>query len=106
MFMQKGAAALLVGEMICTKAPVGRRCRLYDNRHCGEVVRGSSTRCNVGSRDVTETLTAAALHAASSRKISISRVTRWFFVMIATGLPNFARTSRQPRVIRNFLSTG
>ena len=69
---------------------------------CGDDVRGSSTRCNVGSRDVTETFTAAALHAASSRKISMSRVTRWFFVMIATGLRNFASTSRQPRVMLQF----
>src|SRR6266576_2671560 len=68
---------------------------MASSRPCGEVVRGSSTRCNVGSRDVTETLTAAASHAASSRKISISRVTRWFFVMIATGLRNLARTSRR-----------
>ena len=33
-------------------------------------------------------------------------MTRWFFVMIATGLRNSARTSRQRRVIRSFLSIG
>ena len=29
---QRGVAELLIGEMICTKASVARRCRLDDNR--------------------------------------------------------------------------
>jgi len=48
-------------------------------------VRGSIIRRNSGSSVVTERNTATALQAANSLSRSISRVTSWFFVIIATG---------------------
>ena len=79
---------------------------MASSRALGDDVRGSSTRCSFESSEVTEIFTAAALNLASLRNKSTSRVTSRFFVMIATGLRNFANISRQPRVIRNFCSTG
>ena len=72
----------------------------------GGEVRGSRMRCNFRSGDVTEMLTATASCAANSRSTSMSRVMRRFFVMIPTGLRNFASTWRQPRVIFIRRSTG
>jgi len=64
-----------------------------------------ATRCNVGSRDVTENVEPPpALHAASSavKYRYIARDEDGSFVMIATGLRNCASTSRQPRVDPQF----
>src|SRR5207248_10396632 len=98
------------GLIGATITPVGipalRNCWIVSILALGGEVRGSRRRCNFASSEVTEMFTAAALYVASSRKKSISRDTSRFFVMIATGLRNRARTSRQPRVIRNFLSIG
>ena len=58
--------------------PAARSCLIVSRRASGEDVRGSSTRRNFGSSDVTEMFTATALQPASSRKRSISRVTRRF----------------------------
>ena len=97
----------IIGATITpTGIPAARSCLTASKRASGEDVRGSSTRCNFGSSDVMEMFTAAASNFASSCKRSTSRVTRRFFVMIATGLRNLASTSRQPRVIRSCFSTG
>ena len=52
-------------------------------RSSGVDVRGSMMRASFGSSVVIETTTDAALYCASSPRRSTSRVTRWFFVMMA-----------------------
>ena len=84
----------MIGATITpTGIPASCKAAIVSRRALGTEVLGSSTRCKVGSSDVTEIFTATAWWAASSHKRSTSRVTKRFFVMIATGFRNFANTS-------------
>ena len=75
-------------------------------RSSGVDARGSMTRASSASSVVMETKTDAAWTAASSPRRSMSRVTRWFFVMIDVGFLNSFRTARHRRVISSFRSIG
>ena len=79
---------------------------MASSRSSGVVVRGSMMLASFASSVVTETATEMASYPASSAKMSMSRVTRWFLVMMATGLRNSASTARHRRVICSFRSIG
>src|SRR5205823_10619664 len=71
-----------------------RNLEIASKRACGGDVRGSRTRCNSSTRDVTDTFTAAQENSASSPSKSLSRVTNRFLVMIPTGFRDRNRTCK------------
>ena len=89
-----------------TGMPASASLRTASSRRAGVLARGSITRCSFSFSVVMEMFTTAAWCAASSPSRSMSRVTRWFLVTMATGLRNSASTSRQRRVISSLRSTG
>jgi hypothetical protein len=100
----------MAGRTGATMAPTGMpalaSASMASRRRCGVEARGSMMLASAGSRVVTERLTDTASYFASSWRTSMSRVTRWFLVMMQVGLRNSARTWRQRRVISSFRSIG
>jgi hypothetical protein len=97
---------MIGATMTPTGMPAAASFSTASSRRFGMDVRGSITRCSFSSRVVMDRLTASRRWAPGPDSTSMSRVTRWFFVMMAAGLRNSASTSRQPRVMRSLRSTG
>ena len=76
------------------------------NRRSGREVRGSMKRVSWGCRLVTDSVTCMRSREASSVSRSMSRVMRWVLVIMATGLRNWSKISRQRRVISSVRSIG
>jgi len=86
------------GMMGATETPVGipaaESSRIARSRKAGVLALGSSWRAKTGSRLVTERSTAVALNCAKFARTSMSRVTKWFLVIMVTGLRKSRRTSQ------------
>ena len=65
--------------------PAWLSARIVSIRRSGVEARGSMARASLRSRLVTETATQARFSAAMGANMSMSRVTRWFLVVMVTG---------------------
>ena len=73
--------------------PARDSARMASSRFAGDEARGSIVRASLPSSVVIETATLARPRSAIGPRMSISRVTRWFLVTIATGWLWAASTS-------------
>ena len=97
----------MIGATITrTGTPASASCRTARSRAAGVLVRGSIVRASSASSVVIDKATLAVRSAAICRRMSRSRVTSAFLVMIAIGCRASQATSKQPRVRRNSRSAG
>lgn len=80
--------------------------RMASSRRCGVDARGSSCRASLRSSVVIDSATLTSPFSAIGLRMSMSRVTRWFLVTIATGWLWRASTSRIERVMPRLRSMG